>query len=202
MTAPAVKMDKAALAAEARKPRTLRLYDAVEALDILDDLIDEHSAQIILGGGDIESVPEIAELLAFAEDQFEASVERWAQKIRSLTLEAQAAQEEADRIAHIAKTKTNTVTGLKSYLKRMLEIRQVQKIQFPTIRVRIQANSAPAVTATSETVIETLYAQGSELIKRKETFDLDRDKILALVAANEPLPEGITVARGTHLRVE
>jgi hypothetical protein len=55
---------------------------------------------------------------------------------------------------------------------------------------------------TSEAVIETLYAQGSDLIKRKETFDLDRDKILALVEANEPLPEGIVVARGTHLRVE
>lgn len=193
---------KAEIAVQARKPRTLRLYETLEALDILDDLIAEHAEMIAAGGGDIESIPEIAELLAFAEDQFETAAERWGLKIRTLLAEAQYVEGEISRLNVIAKSKTNAATSLKSYLKRMLEVRNIQKVQTPLVRLRIQQNSQPAVTAISETVIDTLYAQGSEFVRRKETFDLDSKRILEAQKNGEEIPEGILIIRGTHLRVE
>ena len=193
---------KAELAVQVRKPRTLRLYETLEALDILDELIAEHAAYIGEAGGDIEAIPEIAELLAFAEGQFEEAAERWGLKIRTLLAEAQYVESEIGRLSSIAKSKTNAANGLKSYLKRMLEVRNIQKVQTPLVRLRIQKNSQASVSATSETVIETLYAAGSEFIRRKESYDLDREKILEAQDRGEALPEGIVVLRGSHLRVE
>lgn len=201
--ATAVKPDKAEFAANARKPRTLRLHETLEALDILDELIQEHAERIAQGGGDIESIPEIAELLAFAEEKFEEAAERWGLKIRTLLAEAEAAKIEADRINLIVKSKVNAATNLKAYLKRQLEARNITKVQTPLVRLRIQANGGvPSVTAISETTIDTLYAQGSEFVKQTITLSLDAPKIIAASENGEVLPDGILVSRGTHLRVE
>jgi dTDP-4-amino-4,6-dideoxygalactose transaminase len=185
-----------------RRPRTLRLYDAIEALDILDELIEEHAAIIEAHGGDIESVPAIAELLAFAEDQFEGTVERYGLKIRTLLAEAEGAKVELDRLQGVVNRKVNAAKRLKEFLKRNLESREVRKVVTPLVTVRIQANGQPSVRAASEGLIEELYASGSEFIKRKETFDLDRDKILAARDNGEELPDGILVEKSSHLRVE
>lgn len=200
---PALKLDKDAFAAQARKPRTLRLHETLEALDILDELIQEHAERIARGGGDIESIPEIAELLAFAENDFESAAERWGLKIRTLLAEADAAKIEADRIGLIVKSKVNAAQNLKAYLKRQLDARQITKVQTPLVRLRIQNNGGvPAVEAISETVIDTLFAQGSEFVKQTITLSLDTPKILAAFENGETIPDGITVTRGTHLRVE
>lgn len=184
-----------------RRPRILRLYDAVEALEILDDLIEEHAAIIEANGGDIEAVPAIAELLAFAEGQFETVVERWGLKVRSLTVEAEAAKSEADRLTAIVNRKVNAAKRLKEFLKRQLEVRQITKVTTPLVTVRIQKNGQPSVRAASEGLIEELYASGSEFIKRKETFDLDRDRILAASDNGEELPAGILIEKGSHIRI-
>lgn len=184
-----------------RRPRTLKLYDAIEALEILDELIEEHAALIEAHGGDIESVPAIAELLAFAEDQFQGAAQRWGLKIRSLLAEAEGAKVEQERIEAIVLRKTNAAARLKEYLKRHMEARDIRKIETPLVTMRIQANSQPSVRAVSETTIEELYVQGSEFIRRKEIFDLDREKILTAQAEGVALPDGIVVQKGTHLRV-
>jgi hypothetical protein len=193
---------KAAFAAAAVKPRTLRLYETLEALDILDELIAEHAERIAVGGGDIESVPEIAELLAFAEEQFETAAERWGLKIRTLLAEAQCVDIEISRLNIISKSKTNAANGLKAYLKRMLEVRNIAKVQTPLVRLRIQANSRASVTAVSETAIDTLYAQGSPFVVRQETFKLDSDLVLEAQKNGEEIPAEIVITRGSHLRVE
>lgn len=72
----------------------------------------------------------------------------------------------------------------------------------PLVTVRIQANGQASVRAASEGLIEELYASGSEFIRRKETFDLDRERILTAQDNGEELPAGIIVDKGTHLRVE
>ena len=185
----------------ADRPRTLKLYDAIEALEILDELIEEHAALIEAHGGDIESVPAIAELLAFAEDQFQGAAQRWGLKIRSLLAEAEGAKVEQERIEAIVLRKTNAAARLKEYLKRHMEARDIRKIETPLVTMRIQANSQPSVRAVSETTIEELYVQGSEFIRRKEIFDLDREKILTAQAEGVALPDGIVVQKGTHLRV-
>ncbi|HEY2851119.1 MAG TPA: siphovirus Gp157 family protein [Gemmatimonadaceae bacterium] len=185
-----------------RRPRTLRLYDAIEALDILDELIEEHAAQIEASGGDIEAIPAIAELLAFAEHDFEATVERYGLKIRTLLAEAEGAKVETDRLQAVVNRKTNAAKRLKEFLKRNLESRDVRKVVTSLVTVRIQANGQPSVRAASEGLIEELYASGSEFIRRKEIFDLDRDKILAARENGEELPAGILVEKGSHLRVE
>lgn len=205
-TEAAEKMKEASepLAAELAKPKRaghLKLYDAAEALSILDDLIEEHAALIAAHGGDIEAVPAIAELLAFAEEGFEAAVERWGLKIRSLVAEAEGVKIEADRLAGLQRQKETAAASLKDYLRRQLEARGKTKVATKLVTVRIQANSQPSITATSETVIEELYAGGSPFAAQKVEYVLDRAKILEASKNGEDLPEGIVVRRGTHLRV-
>lgn len=180
---------------------TLHLYEAAEALDILDDLIEEYAPQIEAAGGDIEAVPAIAELLAFAEDQFEAVVERWGLKIRALTAEAEAAKIEATRLAVIVRTKENAAKRLKDYLKRQMEARGRQKIASPLVTVRVQANGRPSVRAASEAIIEELYALGSPFVRRRETFALDSEAVLAAQERGDDIPSGVLIEKGSHLRV-
>lgn len=185
----------------ASQPRVIRLYDAIEALDILDDLIEEHSATIELSGGDIEAVPEIAELLAFAEGQFEQAVERWGLKIRTLMAEEEAVKVERQRLQAIENRKSNAAKRLKEYLKRQLEARQIAKVTTPMVTVRVQNNSQPSVKAVSETAIEELYGQGSPYVRAKVEYSLDSKAVLAARDAGEEIPAVIVIDRGTHLRV-
>lgn len=196
-----------------QKPRVLRLYDALEALDILDELIAEHADVIALRNGDIESVPEIAELLAFAEDQFESVVDRYGHKILNLNAEAIGIKEELDRLTALYNQKKNAADRLKDFLKRQLEGRKVSKVKCATLSVWVQNNGQPSVRAVSESRIEELYAEGSLAVQQKVTYAVNYDRCVELAAADEAakaadpnaertLPEGIVVERGTHLRVK
>lgn len=190
-------------AAEAtRQPKVLRLHEALEGLDILDELIEEHADAIEKANGDIEAIPEIAELLAFAEGEFEKAVERMGLKIRTLDVESIAASIERDRLQHIVNIKGNARDRLKSYLKRNMEGRNIAKVETPKVRVRIQTNGGKAaVKCESEGRIEELFAQGSPYVKQLTTYALDTDAILAAVEEGKEMPAGITVLRGTHLRL-
>lgn len=191
---------------------TLKLYDAVEALDILDELIAEFADRIEAAGGDIEAVPEIAELLAFAEDDFQKAVQRMGLKVRSLIADAAGAKVERDRLSALFNQKDNAAKRLKEYLGRHLESRGVKKLKFDNVTVRNQVNGQSSVSA-EETAIEELYLQGSPFVVQKISYVLDRDLILAAherdtqartlddKAARE-LPASIVVTRGYHTRVE
>ncbi len=192
----------AELLAPKKKTAHLKLYDATEALSILDDLIAEHAALIEAKGGDIEAIPEIAELLTFAEDAFEGAVERWALKIRSLIAEAEGVNVERIRLEALEKQKMNAATRLKEYLRRQMEARQCTKIATALVTVRIQKNGGkPAVSCKSEAKIEELYASGSPFAAQRVQYVLATDAIIAAFEAGEELPEDIVVQRGTHLRV-
>lgn len=199
MTAP--RPDTPAAAAPAKKVRTLSLYSSVEALDILDEIIAEHAEAIKARGGDIESIPEIAELLAFAEDGWQEAILNLAKKKKQLDAEAMGAELEANRLNAIVAQKKNAATKLKEFIQRQMEVRGVAKIPHAIVPLRIQSNSAPSVTAVSEVRIEELYAQGSEFIRRREEFDLNREAILEAHKNGVELPEGILVKKGQHLRI-
>lgn len=193
----------AAVLAPPKKTAHLTLYSATEALSILDDLIAEHAALIEAHGGDIEAIPAIAELLTFAEDKFDEAVERWALKIRSLIAEAEGVKVEADRLAQLQRQKENAAKRLKEYLRRHMEARGKSKIATPLVTARIQKNGGnPSVKAISESLIEELFASGSKFAAQKIEYVLATDTIIAAVKNGEEIPEGITVERGTHLRVE
>lgn len=202
------------------KRHALHLYEALEALDILDDLIDEHAEAITAAGGDIEAVPEIAELLAFAEVDLEKAVERLGLKVRTLLAEMQGAKVEADRLAGVVSRKKNAAERVKEFLRRNLESRGIQKVKTPLVTVRTQINSAPSVRAEGERTIEDLYAQGSPFIARKVIYEIDREAVLAAwkvdtaartelrQSGGDPasytptLPKGIVVDRGSHVRID
>lgn len=180
---------------------TLHLYDTTNALAILDEMIEEYHEQLELNGGDIEAIPEIAQLLAYAEGEWEAAVERWGLAIAALRVEHEAVKLERVRLEQIERRKGNAVERLKQYLKRTFEARGVTKLNFARVTVRVQVNSAAEVRAETETVIEDLYAQGSSLVEQQVSYKLDRDAILRLHKAGEDLPAGLIVRKGTHLRV-
>lgn len=184
-----------------QQPRTMRLYDTIQALDILDELIAEHGEFIEAHGGDIEAVPAIAELLAFAEEQFEEAVGRWGLKIRTLLAEAEPAKMEASRLGAIAKQKDNAATRLKDFLKRQLEGRHIPKVKTDLVTVRVQKNSQPTVRVVSAGALEELYAQGSPFVQEKKEYVINRDAVLGALERGETVPATILVETGTHLRV-
>jgi hypothetical protein len=178
------------------------LPDAVRALDILDELLLEHADAIGAAGGDIEAVPEIAQLLAFGEAQFHEAVERWAYKIQLLEAEGKMHSEIAAHHEGRANVKNNGAKRLKEYLTRMLTIRDLERVQTPTFVVRLQNNSRPSFKAISDTALEELLLSGSELVSEdiKRTVKLN-DKALIAAWEQNAVPSEIVATLGKHLRI-
>lgn len=195
--APARRGKKAAAPVAARE---MTLYEATDALAILDDLIAEHADAIAAAGGDLEAVPAIAELLAFGEGVFEAKIERVALKALEFERTADAIGAEVDRLTARKRAAANRATWLRAYAKRHLDARGVTKVAGELVSVRVQANP-PAVAAASDLVLEELFVAGSPFVTRLETYKLDRDAVLAAYKAGEALPEGVVVSVGSSLRI-
>lgn len=103
----------------------LRLYEAVDQLEVVLDWMSEHEEAIVAAGGELP--PELAELLDEVEGTLEAKVERTALVVRNLLANAKAAKEEADRLAAIAGTYNRQADSLKNYLLHSLKRAGVPK---------------------------------------------------------------------------
>jgi hypothetical protein len=189
----------------------VKLYEATEALRIVEDLIEEHADAIAAAGGDIAAVPAIAELLAFAEDKLNAKVERVALKIRELEAAAEIVKQEKDRLAARQKAREHAAKGLKAYLQRELERAGVKKVEGELVTVALQDNP-PSVQlpVNVEVNLEELYTAGAVGIEHvPESFTINRKAILDAVKAAEAegkdastvLPAGWSVVRGRSLRI-
>lgn len=179
----------------------LKLYEAVDQLEVVLDWMDEHEEAIIAAGGELP--PELEELLEEVEGTLETKVERTALVVRNLLANAKAAKEEADRLAAIAATYSRQADSLKNYLLHSLKRAGVPKIETPRAKVRIQANGTPSVRLAAPGEIPEPFR------RVKVEFD-------AVAARNHlknhnaiPTPEdgeveidGLVVSRGVHLRIQ
>lgn len=187
----------------------MTLYDAVEALAIIDELIEEHAEAIQAAGGDIMAVPAIAELLDRAEGDFATKVERVALKVRELLGAADVVKTEVDRLTARKRAYENAATGLKGYLLRMLEAAGKTKVEGKLATVSIQKNP-PALQVPPDADLGELYDAGMRgIVPVPASFALDKKVVLDLVKRAEAegrdvatvLPRGWAVTRGDSLRI-
>lgn len=185
----------------------LRFYDTVDALLTVREWCDEHVEQIIEAGGDIGALPELAALVDQAEGDFTEKAERVALFIRELLLSAKAVAEEAARLTARAKHLDKSAEALKHYLLLNLQRAETKKVEGKLVTVRVQASPAAVQHALTDAELQRLYTLGTidgahQLVRRvPETFRLDAKAVVEAEALGEPIPAGVTITRGQHVRI-
>lgn len=164
----------------------LHLYEVVEQLVRIGDTLAEN-------GGEI--TPEIEAQLRDLEGTFEEKVERILLYAQNLKASAEAATKEADRLAVLARGRASIADRLRQYVKAQMEALNRPKIETARIVARIQKNSRPSVSFVGE-----LAELPSEFIRTVVAFNAEA--AYEVFKAGGPLPAGVSVVQGTHLRVQ
>lgn len=191
----------------------MKLYEATEALGIIDELLEE-------SGGEL--TPEIEELLAHAEGSFEEKAVRVALKVRELLGAAAvcagnaksikaAVAEEVGRLERRAASHESSANGLMAYLDREMTKAHRRAKPIKHELVNIQYDKLPDKIEVDEknVSLEALCEAGFPYVSPRIEFDLDKKRLLAdckaALAANTDtkLPKGVTFLHGrTTLRIK
>lgn len=182
------------------RPAYLKLYEHTDALLIVRDWLDEAEGEL---------TPEIEELLAKVEGDFDAKVERIALLVREKEAAAHAAKATADAIIEEAMRHRKHAgvldrgaASLKEYLRSQMVQADRLKVERPLARVRVQKNSSPAVRSTlDESALAALYCDDDSLVSRKVTYAIDTKAAVDRAKRKEPLPAGVSVEYGSHVRI-
>lgn len=126
----------------------LKLYDAVDAYQTALDWMEEHEDEIVAAGGELPE--ELDAILEQAEGDLEEKVKRVALVIQNLKANANAAKEEADRLATTARSYQRQADALTQYLQYELERAGVPRVETPVVKVRIQRASRPSIRPVGE----------------------------------------------------
>lgn len=133
----------------------LKLWEHIDDYQQVLDWIEEHEGEIREAGGVLP--PELEELLEAVEGDVEAKVERAALVVRTLLVNAKAAEEEADRLAAIARGYDRQADSLKRYLLIQLQRAGMDRVETPRAKVRRQRNGTPAVALRNPDEIPEAY---------------------------------------------
>jgi hypothetical protein len=166
---------------------SIPLYERVDALQTVEAWLLENDGEL---------TPELEQLMAEAVGDFEAKVESVAGKVRELTVTADAVQAEAHRLAARATAFANAAARLKDYLHRELTRADRPSVKGTRFTVAIQRNTRPAIAAIVP--LDTLPADWCRVSVK---MALDTDRVMEAWKAGSPLPDGISVTVGTHVRI-
>lgn len=185
----------------------LKLYETVDALETVRDWCAEHADEIIAAGGDIGALPELAALVDQAEGDFNEKAERVALFIRELVLSSAAVAEEGLRLARRSTQLTKAADALKQYLLLNMQRAKVKKVKGKLVTVRVQASPASVESALTDEELARLYTFGTIQGARSfvscvpATYTLDKQAVKEAAALGEPIPAGVSVVRGNHVRI-
>jgi hypothetical protein len=101
---------------------------------------------------------------------------------------------EINRLQRKKKAAENLRTRLKAYIKGCMEQADVQKIESPTINLRIQKNT-PSVDILAEDQIPAKF------IRITQVTELDKAGMLAALKNGEDVPGARLITERTHLRI-
>lgn len=163
----------------------LKLYEVADALVLIGEQLEEN-------GGEL--TPEIEEQLAVLDGAFEQKVERILLYAQNYRAAADAAVKEAERLASLGRSRTAIADRLRGYVKAQMDIAGRTKIETDRIVARIQKNGRPSIHCLVP--IDTL-PEGFVRVRR----EFNAEVAYELWKAKAPLPDGITVEHGSHLRV-
>ena len=186
---------------------SLRLYEAVDALETVRDWLDEHADDIAAVGGDLDRLPELAALLDQAEGEFAEKAERVALFIRERRLGAKAVREEAKRLAERADREDRTADALTQYLLLNMQRAETKKIEGKLVTIRVQQSPASVTSTLTDAEVYELYCtgvpeNGRRLVRRvPERYELDKQAVRDAAILGQPIPAGVTVTRGSHVRI-
>lgn len=161
------------------------LYAIAAELDTIGDALYESEGVM---------TPEIQAQLDALAGEFDDKAERVGLYIKNAGAMHKAVQEERRALAERETRLDATVKRLKDYLKAQMEIVGRSKLETPRIVLRIQANSVPSVTCDVEP--EALPEEYRTII-----VSVNKQALTEAFKAGKELPVGVTVERGSHLRV-
>lgn len=131
--------------AQNRDAMAVPLHAHVTALNIVLEWMDEHADEIEAAGGVLP--PELEDLFDEVAGNIRDKMERVALMERQVKLNEDKAAEESKRIAAHAKGWGNKRGGLRTYLAMQLRRLGETRIDWATVKVRLQAASNPSIRA-------------------------------------------------------
>lgn len=179
----------------------LKLYEAVDALEIALRWMDENEEAITAAGGEIPA--ELLDLLEQAEGDLTEKIERSALAAKNLSAMAKAAEGEAMRLTALAKSYARQAETLEAYIQRQMHRAGIQKVQGARAKLWIQANGRPSVRLANPDVIPAAF--------QRISVEFDSQAAYEHLKANNAIPapkdgpveiDGLVVERGVHLRIK
>lgn len=178
----------------------LKLYEEVDAYQIVLDWIEEHAEEISNAGGELP--PELVELLDSVGGSVEEKVERTVLVIRNLKRNADAAAAEAKHLAAIAATHQRQADSLKDYLALQMERAGMQKFSGAKAKAWFQKNGRPSIRPKNPDAIPKKY--------QRVIVEFDGQKAYEDFKAADLIPDpedgaveidGLVIERGKHLQI-
>lgn len=162
-----------------------KLYEIVNEIMQLVDQVDEHGE---MAAGTEDRIDELQLALTVKADNV-------ARFIRQCDADGAAYGSEASRLAMLQKQMANKADRLKRYLKSQLERAGLTNLKTELFNLTVCNNSVPTVKLEEGRPVPDDFA------KTITTISLDTAKVLEAHKAGELLPPGVSVMRGTHLRI-
>lgn len=152
--------------------------------------------------------PDDTDSLALLEEQITAlaqdaaaKVDQWYAFLKRMEAESGLNREVAQEHAARAQAIDNFIDRLK---KRLVEANAVgilpEKMEGRTKAIRFQNNSQPSVTVDPEVSLAELECSREWHRFVRTTLEIDKKAVIEAAKAGEPLPPGITVHTGRHVR--
>lgn len=161
------------------------------------DLVGEYrqiEADLLANGG--EMTQEIEERMEAIGDALPVKLERYYHVERNLRAAAEAAKEEAARLAGLAKVRTNAADRMKERAHEAMKAAEIDRLETATVRRRRQPGGYSVQVAES-VLPEFLPDEFRRHTPAK--FAVDKKAVTDAHKAGRELPDGITVARGESL---
>lgn len=170
----------------------IKLYERRDALEIAREWLTE-------AGGEL--TPELEALLAEAEGDFDAKIERCNLYIRKREGIVARQREMAQEFSTLAAKGAKEVEAFKGYVKHQME--QVGRMRVDgLLPCRIQANPPHVESTLSEGELGQLYGVAPRFVTLvPQSFKLDKRAVLEAYKQGQSLPRGVEVTQDTSLRI-
>lgn len=164
----------------------MNLYDIANHIRLILDNVD----------ADGEMAPDVESDLNNLSDDLTIKADQIARYQRQCVANAEGYKAESDRLALLAKSESNKAERLKKYLKDTFDALHITKLDTELFKFGVQKNSVPTTT----------YADGFDPAKLPEHFQRvtiapNTSAIVAAWKDHAPLPAGVTIEVGSHLRI-
>jgi hypothetical protein len=171
----------------------MQLYKSSERLGALIDEMD------MVEPVDLPAFLAKAKLDELSESYLD-KLESCAKAIQQFEGEQVMLKAEATRLSVRAKQRENAADHLRQYVKDCMTLAKDTQVSAGTFKLSIQNNSSAALKIDPSVVVEKL-PKALLFFPPPPPPQVDKLAIAALQEKGKPLPKGISLERGTHLRI-